>query len=48
VDVLADVAVVDRAVPLLPSSPHLLPHLLNNDATVFVIVIVKTEVGGKK
>jgi hypothetical protein len=38
--VLADVAVVDEAVPLLPSSPHLLPHLFDNDATVFIVVIV--------
>jgi hypothetical protein len=31
---------VDKAVPLLPSSPCLLPRLLDNDGTVFVILIV--------
>ncbi len=40
VDILADVAMVEEAVPLLPSSPHLLPRLLDNDATIFIIVIV--------
>jgi hypothetical protein len=40
VDVLADMAVVDKVVPLLPSSPCLLPCLLNNDTTVFVVVVV--------
>jgi hypothetical protein len=40
VDVLADVAVVDEVVPSLPSSPCLLPCLLDNDATVFVVVVV--------
>ncbi len=39
-DVLADVALVDGAVPSLPSSPRLLPRLLDNDATVFVVVVV--------
>ncbi len=38
--ILADVAVVDKAVPLLPPSICLLLHLLDNDATIFVIVIV--------
>jgi hypothetical protein len=40
VDILADVAVVDKAVPLLLPSPCLLPRLLDNDATVFVVVVV--------
>jgi hypothetical protein len=40
VDLLAYVAVVDGAVLLLPSSPRLLLHLLVNDATVFVVVVV--------
>ncbi len=39
-NVLADVAVVDEAVPLLPSSPRLIPRLLDNDATIFVVVVV--------
>ncbi len=39
-DILVDVAVVDGVVPLLPSSPHLLPCLLDNDGTVFVVVVV--------
>jgi hypothetical protein len=40
VDVLADVAMVDGAAPLLTSSPCLLPHLLDNDATVFIVIVV--------
>ncbi len=52
VDVLADMAMVDGTVPLLPSSPCLLPHLLDNYATVFVIVVVgpfrQRGAGGKK
>jgi hypothetical protein len=40
VDVLVDVAMVDRVVPLLLSYPHLLPRLLDNDATIFVVVVV--------
>jgi hypothetical protein len=39
-DVLADVAVVNGVVPLLPSSPCLLPCLLDNDATIFDVIIV--------
>ncbi len=39
-DVLADVAMVDGMVPLLPSSACLLLRLLDNDATVFIVVVV--------